>query len=186
LPFPQTIEDYMSRDIFLPALAAVALLLPARSSAQMYLAPYVAHHGEADLGLGLQMGFPFPETGEQTLFVMDAGLFFPDSPRGHDAEVDYWEANANVILRFPSEDDRFTPWALGGLNLAHEAVGLNLGPFDEGERRTETKIGFNVGAGMTFGAGPLSPFAGAKVEVAGGSAVVVFGGVSFRLGLEES
>ena len=176
----------MSRVSFLPFLAAAVLFLPDHSSAQVYVAPFVAHHDDADLGLGLQMGFPFPESQENTLFFIDAGFFFPDSPRGRESDVDYWEVNGNVVLRFPMEDDRFTPWALAGLNLAHKAVGLNLGPFDDGERNTETDIGFNVGAGMTFGTGPVSPFAGAKVEVGGGSAVVVFGGISFRLGLNES
>jgi hypothetical protein len=180
----------MNRSLLLPAMLAATLAaplaFPAASEAQVYAGPYLAYHDDYDLGVGFRVGFPFPETREEVLFFVDTGFFFPDrtGPRG--AEVDYWEANANVVLRFPLEDNRFTPWAMSGLNLGQRSVGMNLGPFDDDERDTDMKIGLNIGAGMTFATGPISPFAGAKMVIGGGGGPVVFGGVSFRLGLEGS
>jgi hypothetical protein len=87
------------------------------------------------------------------------------------------------MFRFPLEDPRFTPWVMGGLNIARWTI------VDEGEgvrdlSTSDTDIGLNLGGGVTFGTGATRPFAGVKFELDGGDGAVLFGGVSFVVGGE--
>ncbi len=157
------------------------LLLPGVTSAQVQVGPFAAFHDDADFGLGAFVGVPLESLYENLSFVGDFGLFFPGD-RGRDrVDVDYWEANADALLRFPLQDPSFTPWVLAGLNFAHGSVGFGGGNSDD-YRGSDTEIGLNVGAGMTFNTGSMAPFLGAKFELSGGEGAVIFGGLSFWVG----
>ncbi len=173
----------MRRLIF--ALVAVAALstIPASASGQVQVGPFAAFHDEADLGVGAFVGIPVPEIHEDISFIGNFGYFFPDKHHSGVRDSDYWETNANLMFRFPLEDPRFTPWVMGGLNVAHWSWD------DEGEgvrdsEGTNTDIGLNLGGGVTFGTGTTLPFAGVKFELDGGEGAVLFGGVSFVVGGE--
>ena len=97
--------------------------------------------------------------------------------------MDYWELNADGLYRFPLEDMAVTPWALGGINIAHGSCGGGGGGLG-GHSRNDTEIGLNLGGGVTFGTGPMAPFAGIKFELAGGDGAVIFGGLTFTVGGE--
>jgi hypothetical protein len=166
------------------ALGAVALVLvmPALSQGQVQAGPYVAFHDEADFGIGAFVSIPVPEIHEDVSFVGDFGYYFPGD-RYQVVEWDYWEANADLMLRFPLDDSRFTPWVMGGLNVGH----TNSVVDDEGfleESGSDTEIGLNIGGGLTFGEGSTLPFAGFKFELDGGEGAVIFAGVSFIVGEE--
>ena len=170
------------RRLLLSLGAVTALVaLPAQSSAQLKAGPFLAFHDDADLGVGGFVAVPVPTLNENMSFVGDFGLFFPGNSGYDGVDVDYWEANANVLYSFPLEGMSFTPWAMGGLNIAHGSVGLDFGELGN-HSGSHTDIGLNVGGGVTFGSGPVSPFAGVKFELGGGDGAVLFGGLSFTVG----
>ena len=168
----------MRRLIF--ALAAVVVLaaIPTGAWGQVQVGPFAAFHDDADMGIGAFVGIPLQEIHEDVSFVADFGYFFPDKHHSGVRESDYWEANADLMFRFPLEDPRFTPWIMGGLNVARWSW------TDEGEgvrdsSGSESDIGLNLGGGMTFGSGTTLPFAGVKFELDGGDGAVIFVGISF-------
>jgi hypothetical protein len=143
--------------------------------------PFIAFHDDADLGFGAFVGVPMASIHEDLSFVGDFGYFFPGDQGFDGVDVDYWELNANGLFKFPLADQSFTPWALAGLNIANGSVGVDFGEFGSGSS-SDTEIGLNVGGGVTFGDGPMAPFAGAKFELGGGEGAVIFGGLSFIVG----
>ena len=166
--------------LFLATLTAL-VTLPSHASSQLQAGPYLAYHDDADLGIGAFVGIPMPALHENISFVGDFGIFFPGNA-GHDqVDVNYWEINGDLIYRFPMPDLSFTPWALGGLNIAHGSVGVTLGELGD-VSGSNTDIGLNVGGGVTFGSGSMQPFAGVKFELGGGEGAVIFGGLSFAVG----
>ena len=168
---------------FIAVAALSAITFPASASGQVQVGPFAAFHDEADLGVGAFVGIPVPEIHEDLSFVGDFGYFFPDKHHNGTRDWDYWEANANVMFRFPLEDARFTPWVMGGLNVAHWSW-TDEGEGDSGSGGSDSDIGLNLGGGVTFGTGAALPFAGVKFELDGGEGAVIFGGVSFVLGGE--
>jgi len=166
------------------ALATVTVLvaLPTQASGQYQVGPYLAFHDDADLGIGAFMGFPLPAIHEDLSFVGDFGFFFPGDGDHEGGDHDYWEANANALLRFPLPDLSFTPWAIAGLNIAHFSRDHSHGNSSFDDSHNDTEIGLNLGGGLTFGTGPMAPFVGAKFELGGGDGAVIFGGLSFTVG----
>ncbi len=171
----------MRRFTIAVATMAALVALPSHAWSQIQAGPFLAFHDDADLGIGGFVGIPLPDIHENISFVGDFGIFFPGDGGYEGVNTDYWEANANLIYRFALEDYSFTPWALGGLNIAHGSVGINLGDLGSGSA-SDTEIGVNIGGGVTFGAGALQPFAGAKLELGGGEGAVIFGGLVFTIG----
>lgn len=170
------------RKIVLTLVALGAFLaVPAASSAQVQVGPYLAFHDDFDLGIGAFVGVPMASIHEDLSFVGDFGFFFPGDSGYDGVDVDYWELNANGLFRFPLDGQSFTPWALAGLNIANASAGADYGDLGHGSH-SDTEIGLNVGGGVTFGTGPVSPFAGAKFELGGGEGAVIFGGLSFVVG----
>lgn len=172
----------MRKFVFALIAIGAVLAMPAASSAQLQVGPFLAFHDDADLGIGAFVGVPVASIHEDLSFVGDFGMFFPGggSHGAVEVDVDYWELNANGLFKFPLEGQPFTPWALAGLNVAKYSASAEVGEF--GASYGDTQIGLNVGGGVTFGEGPMTPFAGAKFELGGGEGAVVFGGLSFVLG----
>ena len=164
------------------AMVTFFVALPSEVFGQFQVGPYLAYHDEADLGIGGFVAIPLPTIDENLSIVTDFGLFFPADHGSEVVDVDYWELNANGLYRFPLEDMAFTPWALGGINIAHGSVARGGGPGDHSSN--DTDIGLNLGGGVTFGSGPMVPFAGIKFELAGGDGAVIFGGLTFTVGGE--
>jgi hypothetical protein len=164
------------------ALATVALfvLLPSQAWGQFQVGPYLAYHDDADLGIGGFVGIPLPDIDENLSFVADFGFFFPDHHGSERVDADYWELNADGLYRFPLENTSLTPWALAGINIAHWSYAREReGPDPSAD---DTEIGLNVGGGVTFGSGPVAPFAGVKFELSGGDGAVIFGGLALTVG----
>lgn len=167
------------------AFAVLGLLVaPAPTRAQFTLGPGLAWHDDFDLGIGVWGSAPAPSIHENVSVGGDVAVFFPDSPRD-DVDVEYLEINANLFYSFADPELTFTPFALGGLNIARfsvdEDVDLPGGfPFD----RSNTDIGLNVGGGIAFGTtgSGIRPVVGAKIELGGGKGLVLFGGLGFPVG----
>ena len=164
------------------ALATIIFFvaLPSQVSAQFQLGPYVAYHDDADMGIGGFVGFPLPVIDENLSVVADFGFFFPSDNDSEGHDVDYWELNANAVYGFPLNGTSVTPWAMGGINLAHGSVEHGAG----GDSHSDTEIGLNLGGGFNFTEGPVAPFAGVKFELGGGEGAVIFAGLSFTVGAQ--
>ena len=169
------------------ALATMALLvvLPSEAWGQFKIGPYLAYHDDADLGIGGFVNIPLEDIEENLSAAADFGWFFPDDGGMNEFDVDYWELNGNLLYRFPLETTTLVPWALGGINIAHGSVARDHGEFGE-YSGNDTEIGLNLGGGVTFGTGPMAPFAGVKFELSGGEGAVIFGGLSFTVGGETN
>jgi hypothetical protein len=172
----------MRRLILALGTVATMITFPANAWGQVQAGPYFAFHDEADFGIGAFVGIPVPEIHEDLSFVGDFGFYFPGD-KHQVVEWDYWEANANAVLKFPLEDPRFLPWVMGGLNVAHSKSTVDAEGYLD-HSGSDTEIGLNVGGGVTFGTGTTLPFAGFKFELDGGEGAVIFGGVSFVVGPE--
>jgi hypothetical protein len=157
----------------LSAIIAVAALVvaPGLASAQVSLGPVLAYHDDFDFGIGAAIGLPIEQIHPQVDFLGDFVFFFPEADG-----LDYFEINGNLTYDFLVEDASVTPFALGGLSIARASVDT---PFGGGD---ETEFGLNLGGGIKFNAGTLTPAVGAKFEISGGEGFVIFGVLPFALG----
>ncbi|MDX1577917.1 MAG: hypothetical protein R3266_05510, partial [Gemmatimonadota bacterium] len=91
------------------------------------------------------------------------------------ADVDYWEANVNVVYDLLPLLP-ITPYVGGGLVFAHtEITGTPDGLLD----RDATDTGLNLLAGVELDAGSATPFVEVRLEIDGGDQWVVTGGIVF-------
>lgn len=161
------------------ALGAM-LLAPSAAKAQTTLGAGLAWHDDFDLGVGVYGVASVPSIHENVSIGGDFTYFFPDFE-----DLDYFEINANMFYSFRDTEMSFTPFVLGGLNIARisfdtEETGIPGFEFDA----SGTEIGLNAGGGLSFGSeeGGVQPVVGAKVELSGGEGFVLFGGIGFPVG----
>lgn len=109
----------------------------------IYLGPEIAFNDEVDFGIGVGLEFDLPSIDPNLSYMGDLLFFFPDG-------FDYLEFNTNLAYDFPLENASVVPFALGGLNVARASA---EGP-DDG---SDTEIGLNLGGGIKFDAGSVSP-----------------------------
>jgi hypothetical protein len=121
---------------------------------------------DTDFGLGARVEFDFNNSPLTVVGSFD--YYFPDGP------VDYWEINGNLIYNFdiPSAPS-VTPYAGGGLNIAHASRDTESGSF------SDTDPGLNLLGGARFDAGSLMPFVEMKFTIEGAEQFVVTGGLLF-------
>ena len=131
--------------------------------------PEVSLGTDTDLGLGARAEFDF--SGSALTIIASFDYYFPDGP------ANYWEINGNLIYNFsiPSAPT-VTPYAGGGLNIAHVSWDGDNGLFDD---RSDTDPGLNLLGGARFDAGTIMPFVELKFEIEGGEQFVVTGGILF-------
>ncbi len=97
--------------------------------------------------------------------------FFPGN------SVSYWELNGNVVYRFHLTTGTLTPYAGGGLDIAHWSTSVALAP---GATGSFTRVGLNILGGTTFKTGgSITPFVELRGELRSGGQFVVTGGVLF-------
>jgi len=91
-------------------------------------------------------------------------------------DVDYWEANVNLVYTLGLPLVPITPYFGGGLNVARTEVrNSTAGLFDS--KRTER--GVNVLGGAELSVAGVSPFLEFRYEIQGGEQWVVTGGIVF-------
>jgi hypothetical protein len=120
---------------------------------------------DTDFGLGARVEFDFNNSPLTVIGSFD--YYFPDG-------YDYWEINGNLIYNFDiASAPSVTPYAGGGLNIAHWSIDNEVGS------RSETDPGLNLLGGARFDAGSLTPFVEMKFTIEGGDQFVVTGGLLF-------
>lgn len=150
------------------------LVAPSVVQAQMTAGPFLAYHDDLEaIGVGGFLGIAIPQLAPGFAVVPNIAIFFPDDP------LSFFEINGDVMYTFPvSETSPVEPFAFAGLNWARSSIdfGGTTGSVSDSD------IGLNLGGGVNFDAGSLSPFAGAKFEIHNNTGFVIFGGISFALG----
>lgn len=156
--------------VMLAALPAVA------ESAQV--GGVVAWHDDADLGIGAWASFPVDAISEQVSGVAEFVYYFPDEPANVD--FSYWELNGNLYHDFTLDSDQFTPYAGGGINIAHGSGSTNtvLGEVSA----SDTDVGINLIGGLAFRTLSYEPFIEMKFEIGGGESFVISAGASLPFG----
>lgn len=109
----------------------------------IWLGPEVAFNDDADFGIGIGLEFDMPSIDPNISYMGDFVFFFPDG-------FDYFEFNANLAYDLQLDDASVTPFLLSGLN-----VGRFSSEGDGGS--DDTEVGLNVGAGVKFDTGSVSP-----------------------------
>ena len=156
----------------LSGIVAIAVLAvtPQLSQGQVTLGPILAYDNDIDFGIGVTLGAPLPSFGEEVGLMADFILFFPEGPGN------YFEINGNVTYDFPLENSTVVPFVLAGLNLARvsgKSLGISF---------SDIQLGLNLGGGIEFDAGTWRPAVGARLEISGGEAWVLFASLPFELG----
>ncbi len=147
---------------------AVLAMTPSLSQGQATLGPTLAWgDSNLDLGIGATLQAPLPELGAGLGLMADFIIFFPDGP------ADYFEFNGNLTYDFPLANSTAVPFALAGLNFGRKSGGGS---------NSDTEIGLNLGGGIRFDAGSFRPTVGAKFEIDGRDAFIVFASLPFKLG----
>ncbi|MEJ2547560.1 MAG: hypothetical protein P8125_07045 [Gemmatimonadota bacterium] len=139
---------------------------PSASAQGFRWGPELSLATDTDFGLGARVEFDFNNSPLTVVGSFD--YYFPDGP------VDYWEINGNLIYNFdiPSAPS-VTPYAGGGLNIAHQSSDRESGSF------SDTDPGLNLLGGARFDAGSLMPFVEMKFTIEGAEQFVVTGGLLF-------
>jgi opacity protein-like surface antigen len=143
---------------------------PALRGAQsgIWLGPEIAFNDDADFGIGIGLEFDLPSIDPNLSYMGDFVFFFPDG-------FDYFEFNANLAYDLPLEDASVTPFLLSGLNVGRVS--------GEGESDfSDTEVGLNVGAGVKFNAGTVSPRVTGRFNLFSSESFTLTAFVPFRVG----
>jgi hypothetical protein len=117
---------------------------------------------EADFGVGGRVLANIPNVNLE--FVGSVDVFFPDGP------LDWLDFNANLFYHFHLPDSpSVLPYLGGGLNAARLSVNNN----------DQTEIGLNIGGGVRFPGGRVTPFIEARGVISDADQFVVTGGILF-------
>jgi len=153
------------RKLLFTAVALGALAIPSSAWGQTVVGPVLAYHDQGwinSLGVGGFVSIPLTQTNVNLSIRPEVVVYFPD-------QADYWEANVDLIYRFPvSSSAAIAPFVLGGLNFANGGG--------------STDLGINLGGGIQFPSASVRPVVGAKVELEGGDDLVLFGAIGFPIG----
>lgn len=144
------------------------------------LGPQASNAEDMDLGLGARAILDLGPLDFGLRLVGSFDLFFPDDliVEGSEveADVDYWEANVNLLYTLGLPVIPLTPYVGAGLNIAHIQVQNSPdGAFDE----DRTDSGVNLLGGIELELGSVSPFLEFRYEIEGGEQWVVTGGIVF-------
>lgn len=143
-------------------LAAVAwLALPGTASSQVHIGAQGNYGTETDFGVGGRILGNLDAADLEVVGSFD--LYFPDGP------ADFWEANANLFYHFHLPENASVLPYLGG--------GLNIGRVSNGASSTEA--GLNVGGGVRFPGGDLTPYIEGRGVVSDFDQFVITFGVLF-------
>ena len=121
---------------------------------------------EVGIGARVIVGLGGIVKGFETFCSFD--YFFPSDNSG--ADIEYWEANANLVYRVNAAGESTTPYLGVGLNFTYTKASTSiLGSDVSGD---ETRGGLNLLGGIVFDLGRLNPFLEGRFELGGGEQFV--------------
>ena len=167
-------------------IAVLSLVLgPTPLVGQAFLGAELAYANDLDLGVGLRVDLPVEAIHERFSVTGSFLYFFPgessDEIPGVEADVEYWEFNANGRFRIANDEVSLTPYVGAGLNVGRLTGSVDISGVG-GASNSSTEAGLNLLGGLEFGRGPTRPFVEGRFEVGGGEQFVVSGGISIPIG----
>jgi hypothetical protein len=159
----------MKRALLLACVLVLAVC-PVDLRAQVGLGVHGNWAEEADWGIGGRVALQLPVEQAPLVLVSSFDWFWPET----DAIRDYWEINANLIIK-PALA-LIAGYFGVGLNMAHTVA---EDPFGAGTL-SETSVGMNLVAGLIYDA-LLTPYGEVRYEVGGGEQFVVTVGIGVSL-----
>lgn len=172
-----------ARTILAGATLAVglALVAPSTASAQMGFVVQGNYNSDVDFGVGAGVNFGIGSLTAKHGIRAEATFdyYFPSGGSSFgtfDADWKYWEINGNLLMDLKSVKGLYIG---AGVNYANTSWDFDgCGAFCNAFDTSASDIGLNALAGYSF-SGAKSPFVQAKLELGGGSAFVVSGGIRF-------
>lgn len=127
-----------------------------------------------NIGIGANAEFPIMEN----LTISPSFIYYlPKEEYG--MKMNWFEINANANYYIVSQDN-MSVYALGGLNYSSVKVSFDdawLGSYSSSDGR----FGLNLGGGVNFNLGGITPFAELKYVIIDGGQLVAGAGVKFNL-----
>jgi opacity protein-like surface antigen len=153
------------------------LAVPRAEARDMRLGLEANWADDADFGIGARVDFDLDAIRPGLGGIASFDYFFPDDaeslrPIGLNADVNYWEINANATYGLPG---RLAPYVGAGLNLSHGGLGVNVGGLEVADSGN-TDAGLNLLGGIRV-ADRL--FGEARVELGGGKQFILTLGFLF-------
>lgn len=95
-----------------------------------------------------------------------------------DDPLTVWEVNGNALMDIKSVKGLY---AGAGINYTHSSIDDNgvCGAFGVACDLSNSDVGLNLIGGMNFGSSKARPFAQARLELGGGSQLILTGGIRF-------
>lgn len=98
---------------------------------------------------------------------------------GSDVSWTIISINANALYEFGIDNQAFTPYAGGGLNIGYSNVSYETAFASVDD--SDTDVTLNIAGGAYFHYGSLSPFAQVDLALGGGEFITLAGGILFNL-----
>ena len=155
----------------------LAALLAAPSSlfGQLSVGAQGGWGSDFDWAVGGRLTLQFEGPRVPVALIGSYDWFFPQ--RSVNIDVEYWEANVNLIFVQPALGDVST---YGGIGVNVASVKTQTMP--GGTSVSSTDVGANVVGGAKVVSGRLNPFFEMRFEIGGGEQFVVVLGLDVRLG----
>lgn len=164
----------------LAAAALVALMGAGDLQGQVAFGAQGNWGSEADFGVGGRVLIDLGQAVPGLDIAGDFNYFFPDEETDQ-ADLTWWEINGNAQYAFPIEESSVRPYLAAGLNVTRIEVDVDGGQdgpgFDFSGDNTE--VGLNLGGGIKFPAGSVTPYIEGRAVVSDADQVVVTGGILF-------
>src|SRR5690554_7380618 len=126
------------------------------------------------IGIGANAEFPIIEN----LTISPSFIYyFPKEEYG--IKMNWFEVNANANYYFVTQDN-MEVYALGGLNYSSIKVSYENNWFGN-YSSSDGRFGLNLGGGINFNMGRVTPFAELKYVIIDGGQLVAVAGVKFNI-----
>lgn len=163
------------KSTFFGILISLGFLFTAQAQENTRIGAFLAYGTEIEnIGIGANAEFPIMEN-----LTIAPSLIYYLPKEEYGVKINWFEVNANANYYFVMQDDMGV-YALGGLNYSSVKVSYNdtwLGNYSASDGR----IGLNVGGGINFNLGGITPFAEIKYVLMDGGQLVVGAGAKFNL-----
>lgn len=156
-------------------LISLGFVFSAQAQEETRIGAFLAYGTEIEnIGIGANAEFPIIEN-----LTISPSLIYYLPKEEYGMKMNWFEVNANANYYFVSQDN-MSVYALGGLNYSSVKVSFDdawLGSYSSSDGR----FGLNLGGGVNFNLGGITPFAEIKYVIIDGGQLVAGAGVKFNL-----
>lgn len=156
-------------------LVSFGFVFSAQAQESTRIGAFLAYGTEIEnIGIGANAEFPIIEN----LTISPSFIYyFPKEEYG--IKMNWFEVNANANYYFVTQDN-MEVYALGGLNYSSIKVSYEDSGFGN-YSSSDGRFGLNLGGGINFNMGRVTPFAELKYVIIDGGQLVAAAGVKFNI-----